>query len=161
MCFEPCKAGKRFPRLDGVGYVVRTAAVDGLQNFLHVHAARVKGSMRVAAAIVVVQVKVREVRSQTLDPLCDRKIFRSHCVGVSDIQTKADARIIDLPHHIDEHIRFVLQHVFNTKDVYKRQDVTDAGLVLKELAPGITAEYVQERTQPELILSDDLKEMEI
>ena len=40
-------------------------------------------------------------------------------------------------------------------------DVTDAGLVLKELAPGITAEYVQERTQPELILSEDLKEMEI
>ena len=34
---------------------------------------------------------------------------------MSDIQTKADARIIDLLHHIDEHIRFVLQHVFNTK----------------------------------------------
>ena len=115
MCFEPCKAGERFPRLDGVGYVVRTAAVDGLQNFLHVHPARVKGSMRVAAAIVVVQVKVREVRSQTLDPPRDRLFFRSHCVGVSDIQRKADARIIILPLHIVEHIRFILQHFFNTK----------------------------------------------
>ena len=40
-------------------------------------------------------------------------------------------------------------------------DVTEGGLVLKELASGITAEYVQERTEAELIISDDLTEMEI
>jgi 3-oxoacid CoA-transferase len=37
--------------------------------------------------------------------------------------------------------------------------VTPEGLVLKELAPGISAEYVQERTQPKLIVAPDCKEM--
>ena len=35
------------------------------------------------------------------------------------------------------------------------------GLVLQELAPGWTAEEVQGLTEPELILADDLKEMEL
>ena len=39
-------------------------------------------------------------------------------------------------------------------------DVTSGGLVLRELAPGITAEYVQERTEAELIIAPDCKEME-
>jgi 3-oxoacid CoA-transferase len=38
-------------------------------------------------------------------------------------------------------------------------DVTPNGLVLRELAPGITAEYVQERTQPKLTIAPDCKEM--
>jgi 3-oxoacid CoA-transferase subunit B len=38
-------------------------------------------------------------------------------------------------------------------------DVTAGGLVLRELAPGVTAEYVQERTEPKLTTSPDLKEM--
>ena len=38
-------------------------------------------------------------------------------------------------------------------------DVTPEGLVLKELAPGISADYVQERTQPKLIVAPDCKEM--
>ena len=38
-------------------------------------------------------------------------------------------------------------------------DVTPEGLVLRELAPGITAEYVQERSQPRLIIAPDCHEM--
>jgi 3-oxoacid CoA-transferase subunit B len=38
-------------------------------------------------------------------------------------------------------------------------DVTPDGLVLRELAPGISAEYVQERTQPRLTIAPDCKEM--
>lgn len=38
-------------------------------------------------------------------------------------------------------------------------EVTPEGLVLKETAPGITPEYIQERTQPKLIISPDCKEM--
>jgi 3-oxoacid CoA-transferase len=38
-------------------------------------------------------------------------------------------------------------------------EVTPDGLVLRELAPGISAEYVQERTQPKLTIAPDCKEM--
>lgn len=38
-------------------------------------------------------------------------------------------------------------------------EVTPEGLVLREVAPGITPEYVQERTQPRLIVAPDCKEM--
>ncbi len=38
-------------------------------------------------------------------------------------------------------------------------DVTSGGLVLRELAPGISSEYVQERTQPRLAIAPDCKEM--
>ncbi|MFP5227042.1 MAG: CoA transferase subunit B [Acidobacteriota bacterium] len=37
--------------------------------------------------------------------------------------------------------------------------VTSAGLVLEEIAPGLTVEEVQQVTQPQLIVSSDLKEM--
>ncbi len=38
-------------------------------------------------------------------------------------------------------------------------EVTDKGLVLKEVAPGLTAEDIQSVTEPKLIISPDLKEM--
>jgi 3-oxoacid CoA-transferase B subunit len=38
-------------------------------------------------------------------------------------------------------------------------EVTDSGLVLKEVAPGWTAEEVQALTEPKLGIADDLKEM--
>ena len=37
--------------------------------------------------------------------------------------------------------------------------VTADGLMLREVAPGVTPEYVQERTQPKLIIAPDCKEM--
>lgn len=40
-------------------------------------------------------------------------------------------------------------------------EVTKAGLVLKEIAPGLTVADVQKVTEPELIISDDLKVMDI
>lgn len=40
-------------------------------------------------------------------------------------------------------------------------EVTDKGLVLKEVAPGLTAENVQSVTEPRLIVSPDLKEMSL
>lgn len=40
-------------------------------------------------------------------------------------------------------------------------EVTDGGLVLKEMAPGWTADEIQKLTEPELILSPDLKEIEL
>jgi len=40
-------------------------------------------------------------------------------------------------------------------------EVTPAGLVLRELAPGLTADDVQAATEPELIVSGDLKEIEL
>ena len=39
-------------------------------------------------------------------------------------------------------------------------EVTEKGLVLKEVAPGLTAEDVQSVTEPRLIISPDLKEIE-
>ncbi len=40
-------------------------------------------------------------------------------------------------------------------------EVTQEGLLLKEVAPGWTAEDVQELTEPRLIITPDLKEMEL
>ena len=40
-------------------------------------------------------------------------------------------------------------------------DVTPQGLVLKEVAPGWTADDVQKETEPHLIVSPDLKDMEL
>ena len=40
-------------------------------------------------------------------------------------------------------------------------EVTPHGLVLKEIAPGLTAEEVQKVTEPKLIISSELKEMEL
>jgi 3-oxoacid CoA-transferase subunit B len=40
-------------------------------------------------------------------------------------------------------------------------DVTQDGLVLRELAPGVTAEQVQRLTEPKLILAPDLKTMTV
>jgi 3-oxoacid CoA-transferase subunit B len=40
-------------------------------------------------------------------------------------------------------------------------EVTDKGLVLKEIAPGWTPEEIQAVTQPKLIISPDLKEIEL
>lgn len=40
-------------------------------------------------------------------------------------------------------------------------DVTDNGLVLREVAPGWTADEVQELTEPRLIIAPDLKEIEL
>lgn len=40
-----------------------------------------------------------------------------------------------------------------------RQDTPD-GLLLKEVAPGISSEEAQSVTEPRLIISEDIKEME-
>lgn len=40
-------------------------------------------------------------------------------------------------------------------------DVTKKGLVLKEVAPGWTAKEIKKLTEPKLIVSSDLKEVEI
>jgi 3-oxoacid CoA-transferase B subunit len=40
-------------------------------------------------------------------------------------------------------------------------DVTERGLVLREVAPGWTAEEVQALTEPGLIIGEDLKEIEL
>ncbi len=40
-------------------------------------------------------------------------------------------------------------------------EVTKKGLVLKEVAPGVTPEEVQAKTEPTLIIADDLKEVEV
>jgi 3-oxoacid CoA-transferase subunit B len=40
-------------------------------------------------------------------------------------------------------------------------EVTDRGLVLKEVAPGWTAGEIQELTEPKLIIAPDLKEIEL
>jgi 3-oxoacid CoA-transferase len=40
-------------------------------------------------------------------------------------------------------------------------DVTPDGLVLREVAPGVTPEYVQERTEPPLRLAEDCQEMQL
>ena len=40
-------------------------------------------------------------------------------------------------------------------------EVTPEGLLLKEVAPGLTAEDIQSVTEPSLIISPDLKEMQL
>jgi 3-oxoacid CoA-transferase B subunit len=40
-------------------------------------------------------------------------------------------------------------------------DVTEKGLVLREVAPGLTAEDVQSVTEPKLIISPNLKEIQL
>ena len=39
-------------------------------------------------------------------------------------------------------------------------EVTEEGLVLREIAPGVTPQQVQEATEAELITDEDLKEVE-
>jgi 3-oxoacid CoA-transferase subunit B len=38
-------------------------------------------------------------------------------------------------------------------------EVKDGHMVLRELAPGVSVEYVQERTEPQLVIASDLREM--
>ncbi len=40
-------------------------------------------------------------------------------------------------------------------------EVTPAGLVLKEIAPGLTPDEIQEVTEPPLIIASDIKEIEL
>ena len=40
-------------------------------------------------------------------------------------------------------------------------EVGQAGLILKETAPGFTPEEIQEATEPRLLIADDLKEIEL
>jgi acyl CoA:acetate/3-ketoacid CoA transferase beta subunit len=40
-------------------------------------------------------------------------------------------------------------------------EVTSKGLVLKEIAPGVTVEEVQSQTEATLIISEDLKIMDV
>ena len=40
-------------------------------------------------------------------------------------------------------------------------EVTPEGLLLREVAPGLTAEDVQKVTEPKLIVSPDLKTIEV
>ena len=40
-------------------------------------------------------------------------------------------------------------------------EVTPEGLLLKEVAPGLTPEDVQAETEPKLLIADDLKEIEL
>jgi 3-oxoacid CoA-transferase len=40
-------------------------------------------------------------------------------------------------------------------------EVTGDGLLLRELAPGVTVDYVQERTEPKLLVASDLREMQL
>lgn len=40
-------------------------------------------------------------------------------------------------------------------------EVSDKGLVLKEVAPGWTAGEIQELTEPRLVIAPDLKEIEL
>jgi 3-oxoacid CoA-transferase B subunit len=40
-------------------------------------------------------------------------------------------------------------------------EVTDKGIVLKEIAPGLTVEDVQKATEAKLIIDENLKEMEV
>src|SRR6266851_1808379 len=40
-------------------------------------------------------------------------------------------------------------------------DVDNGRLILRELAPGVSVEYVQERTEPRLELAADLREMRL
>lgn len=54
--------------------------------------------------------------------------------------------------------RGVIKMIFTNLAVI---EVTQQGLVLKEVAPGITAEQVQASTEPELIISEDLTEIEL
>ncbi|HYR27931.1 MAG TPA: CoA transferase subunit B [Thermoanaerobaculia bacterium] len=44
---------------------------------------------------------------------------------------------------------------------YAVLDVTEEGLKLLEVAPGVTAEQVQEMTEPKLIVADDLREITV
>jgi 3-oxoacid CoA-transferase subunit B len=38
-------------------------------------------------------------------------------------------------------------------------DVTSDGLLLRECAPGVSAEAIRQRTEPELSIAEDLREM--
>jgi len=40
-------------------------------------------------------------------------------------------------------------------------DVTEAGLVLREIAPGATLDEVREATEPDLVVHPDLHEMRV
>ena len=40
-------------------------------------------------------------------------------------------------------------------------DVTDQGLLLRELAPGVTADEVQSKTEADLIMDQDITEMRL
>jgi acyl CoA:acetate/3-ketoacid CoA transferase beta subunit len=39
--------------------------------------------------------------------------------------------------------------------------ITERGILLREVAPGWTAEEIQALTEPQMIIADDLKEIEI
>jgi 3-oxoacid CoA-transferase subunit B len=38
-------------------------------------------------------------------------------------------------------------------------EVKDGHMILRELAPGVSVDYVQERTEPQLVIAPDVREM--
>ena len=51
------------------------------------------------------------------------------------------------------------QSILPGQSVVATIEVTPEGLVLRELAPGVSVEYVQDRTEPRLVVPADIREM--
>jgi len=91
--------------------------------------------------------------------------------GAMDLVASAKRLIVTMEHATKKGDRKILNHcslpltgvgcVDRIITDYCVLDVTERGLELIELAPGVTAEQVQEMTEPRLIISDHLREIEV
>ena len=91
--------------------------------------------------------------------------------GAMDLVASAKRLIVTMEHATKKGDRKILNHcnlpltgvgrVDRIITDYCVLDVTERGLELIELAPGVTAEQVQEMTEPRLIVSSNLREIEV
>jgi len=91
--------------------------------------------------------------------------------GAMDLVTSAKRLIVTMEHVTKKGEKKILEHcnlpltgvacVDRIITDYCVLDVTDRGLKLVEVAPGVTAEQVQQMTEPNLIVDGDVKEIAV
>jgi len=91
--------------------------------------------------------------------------------GAMDLVTSAKRLIVTMEHVTKKGEKKILEHcnlpltgvacVDRIITDYCVLDVTDRGLKLVEVAPGVTAEQVQQMTEPKLIVDGDVKEIAV
>ena len=106
----------RLPGFDRISHIFRTIVLDGQKRLLNVQRSLIEGAVGITRAIIIMKMKMSDMRSQYFDPVKNRIFLDRHCMSMPYIKTDPDPGISDLVSHLFYHVWLVIQHVFNRKD---------------------------------------------